>query len=156
MPVLPLRLCVLPINVHHIGQQLEGIKRNADRKCDALHDFGDLSKNGTDQTGILEHTDQEQIHKHCQSQPHLPLAYALRNVDTQCAEPVYRRHQHQEQNILRLSPCVEYQGKKQQRDVLRFQAAAKHVTEQRKRQKRIDKDETRKNHVRNVYPFKDR
>ena len=73
-----------------------------------------LSEDGADQAGVLEHPDQKQIDKHRQRQPQLSLPGTFADVDAQRAEPVHRRHQHQEQNILRLSPGVKYQRKYKQ------------------------------------------
>ena len=114
VPVFLFGGCIPPVHVRHIGQQLEGIKRDADGQGDARDKIGHRSEQRAEQPRIFEKADQPEVDRRRQDQPQLSLVLRRRLCDAQGAEPVRQGHPHQKQHVFRLSPGIEDQGEHQQ------------------------------------------
>ena len=139
VPVAPLGVGVAAIHVDDIGHQLEGVERNADRQRDARDRVRHLAEDRADERGILEKADERDVDRDRGDKPDARRLDVGRIRDAQGAVPAGERHEHQQQDILRLSPRVKDQREDQQRDVLRPAVRADVVYEQRERKKGIYK-----------------
>ena len=146
VPVAALGVGVAAVDVDDVGHQLEGIERNADRQRDARDEVGDRPEDRADQRGVFEKADERDIHRDRDRQPHPGRLDIGRVVDAQGAVPARQRHEHQQQNILRLSPRVKDQREDQQGDVLAPAVRADEIHEQGERKKGIYEQKAGKNH----------
>ena len=106
------------IYIHHIGQQLEGIKGDADGQHDFLNHRRDRTKEAEQEARIFKPTDEGNVDDRRSCHPELPQTRFGGTLCFQGAEPGDQRHKHQKQQIFGAAPSVEDQGKNQQHPVL--------------------------------------
>ena len=118
-----------PVHVHHTGQQLEGVEGDADGQGDVFDKFGHFPEDAAHQPGILKVADEGNVDDRGGGHPQ-PLPFAFRGFHPQGAEPGHQGHEHEKQDIFRLAPGVEDQGKDQQHRILRPLGSAQAVPQQ--------------------------
>ena len=126
VPVTLLGFRLSPVDVHHIGQQLEGIEGNADGQDDFLNKLRNFSKDAADQTGIFEIADEGDFNHHCRRKPEF-FSSGIRLFQLQGAQPGNKGHKHQQQDILGFTPGVEYQREGKQHHILALLGSAEAV-----------------------------
>ena len=136
-----------PVHIHHIGQQLEGVERDADGQGDVPDGLRHRPEQAADHGGVLEVGDQGDVHDHCQRKIEGLDIGTPGLLNFQGEVPADQRHEHQQQNVFRLPPGVENQRGDQQHRVLRPPAFAQEVRQKRQREKRVQKNQTGKNHT---------
>ena len=137
VPVALLSLGIAAVHIHHISKQLEGVEGNADGQGNAANEIRNGAEDGDEQAGIFEIADQSDIHHRRKGDPAAFVVAALGSGDLQRTEPGYQRHEHQQENVLRFTPCIEDQGEDQKNDVLSPLRPAQGISSQRQGEKGI-------------------
>ena len=127
---IPLGFHLSPVDVHHIAQQLEGVKADADGQGDLGNHAGEpepLLGLAQKKSGVFEEGQQPQINDAAQGQKELAFPGTSVFVDTLGQGPIHKAHEHQQQNEERLSPGVKDQGKQDQHRIFSLDAAGDRV-----------------------------
>ena len=134
------------IHIHHIGQPLEGEKRNADRQCNAGQRQGQAKRavHRTDgEIRILEHRQHPDAARHRErhAQPWIfPCCQ-------QAADVVEQNGKQQQRQIHRLSERIKDQAGRQQQRIFEPYAARRAVKQKHSGQKNKQKDRRTEYHV---------
>lgn len=109
-----LRLYLAPINIHHVGKQLKGIKGNTDRQQDLRHNTGQTEQvvgRSQDQSQIFENTQQGQTAYTGPDQPRLSQLLPPVLLNHQAKDPVDQHHTYQQRHVSRLAPGIKKERK---------------------------------------------
>ena len=137
VPVALLGRRFAPVNVNDVGQQLEGIEGDADGQGNAADKIRNCAKDAADQAGVFEVADQRNVDDSCHSNPQFLAVLGLGLVHAQGAKPGGQGHEHQQEQILRLTPGIKDQGEYQKHNVLGLPGFAKGISRQRQREKAV-------------------
>src|SRR5699024_270144 len=120
-PVGLLRLCLLPVNIRHIGNELKRIERNSQRQRD-LHPARNpeqRSEGSQEESGIFKNPQHCQKNDHRQDQPSFS-SFILSGIfpDLQSAQPAHRSHCQQKKQVAHSPPAIENQRGRQKHYIL--------------------------------------
>ena len=147
-PVFPLDLRVAPIDVHHVGQQLEGVEADADGQHDVGDHLGEAQQElhvPQEEARVLEDAQDHQAERHAGHQPMLGvLLLPLGPVDEQGEEPADEGHAQQQGYVTDARPGVEHQGKAEHNDIFCFDAWHQSLGDDVRHKEHKDKNQTGK------------
>src|SRR5699024_9130729 len=109
-----LRLGIAAVDVHDVGEQLEGVKGDAYGQSYVRDELRHLPEDGADEPRILEKADERDVYGAGDGDPELPAPLRVRLFYPQRAEPGAEGHEHEQQDVFRLAPGIENEGKDQQ------------------------------------------
>ena len=142
-----LRLGIAAVDVHDVGEQLEGVKGDAYGQSYVRDELRHLPEDGADEPRILEKADERDVYGAGDGDPELPAPLRVRLFYPQRAEPGAEGHEHEQQDVFRLAPGIENEGKDQQGHIFCLPAPAQHVHQEREGQKGVKEDEAGKYHI---------
>ena len=142
IPVTLLGAGILTVHIHNISQKLEGVERDTNGQCDAPDEIRNGAKDGAEESCVFEVANESDVNNGGNGHPDSLQPSFFRVGNAQGAEPGHESHEHQKQHIFRFSPGVEDQGEDQQHDVLCPLGAAEGVSQQRQREKCVQKNQT--------------
>ena len=130
------------VNVHHIGQELKGIKRNADGQRDFRDEFRNTEQRlrvAEQESGVFEHGEEPEVDGAGEHEAELCFSGSPVFADKVRKEPVGKRHADQQQDIHRLAPGIKHQRKNEHHRVFGSDILCERIKRQIQRQKHIQK-----------------
>ena len=155
LPEIPLQRDLFPVNVDRVGQNLKGVKRNADGQPRR----GERHRNGKDRTdgrneepGILEVEEPRERNGDADAEPQLFQRGGSRLLHRERAKEIDQRGENEQQHHDRFAPRVKDQRKDDKNAVAPADAAAYKIQPQQQRQKQQQKCQPRKYHKKPLCP----